>query len=48
MKPGWDFFDAHGNQGHMYSYFLFDAMDLTLIYEDKVPPPPFCPLFLNP
>jgi hypothetical protein len=32
MKPGWDFFDAHGNQGHMYSYFLFDAMDLTFIY----------------
>jgi hypothetical protein len=36
MKTGWDFFDAHGNQGHMYSYFLFVAHDLTLIYADKV------------
>lgn len=36
MKGGWDFFDAHGNQGHMYSYFLFEAHDLTLIYSDGV------------
>mmetsp|Transcript_64525 Transcript_64525/g.126726 ORF Transcript_64525/g.126726 Transcript_64525/m.126726 type:complete len:371 (-) Transcript_64525:223-1335(-) len=36
MKPGWDFFDAHGNQGHMYSYFLFDAQDLTFIYADEI------------
>lgn len=36
MKTGWDFFDAHGNQGHMFSYFLFEAKDLTLIYKDKV------------
>ena len=36
MKGGWDFFDAHGNQGHMYSYFLFEAKDLTLIYADGV------------
>ena len=36
MKAGWDFFDAHGNQGHMYSYFLFEAKDLTLIYADRV------------
>jgi hypothetical protein len=36
MKSGWDFFDAHGNQGHMYSYFLFEAKDLTLIYADSV------------
>jgi len=36
MKSGWDFFDAHGNQGHMYSYFLFEAQDLTLIYADRV------------
>ena len=35
-QAGWDFFDAHGNQGHMYSYFLFEAMDLTLIYADGV------------
>jgi hypothetical protein len=36
MKAGWDFFDAHGNQGHMFSYFLFEARDLTLIYKDEV------------
>ena len=36
MRPGWDFFDAHGNQGHMYSYFVFEARDLTLIYSDRV------------
>ena len=36
MRPGWDFFDARGNQGHMYNYFLFEAKDLTLIYEKKV------------
>ena len=39
MKPGWDFFDAHGNQGHMYSYFLFDAKDLTFIYHGYKGPP---------
>ena len=38
MRPGWDFFDARGNQGHMYNYFLFEAKDLTLIYEKKVLP----------
>lgn len=36
MPPGWDFFDAHGNQGHMYSYFMFDAKDITLIYKQSV------------
>lgn len=36
MKPGWKFFDAHGNQGHMYSYFLFDALDLTFIYKEEI------------
>ena len=36
MNAGWNFFDANGNQGHMFSYFLFDAEDLTLIYKDKV------------
>jgi hypothetical protein len=36
MKPGWDFFDGHGNQGQMYSYFLFDGKDLTLIYSNRI------------
>ena len=25
MNTGWDFFDARGNQGHMYAYFRFFA-----------------------
>lgn len=36
MKQGWDFFDSRGNQGHMYSYFVFDAADLTLIFDDRI------------
>ena len=32
MPPGWKFFDSFGNQGHMYSYFRFDARNLTLVF----------------
>lgn len=32
-KPkGWKFFDAFGNQGHLYSYWRFDAGDLALVF----------------
>lgn len=34
MKPGWDFFDAEGNQGHLYSYFRFDAQSLAIFFHD--------------
>ena len=36
MKPGHDFFDAKGNQGHMYSYFRYYAQDIALIYSDHL------------
>ena len=41
MNTGWDFFDARGNQGHMYAYFRFFARDLVLFY-----PSPRGPLFI--
>ena len=32
-KPkGWKFFDAFGNQGHLYSYWRFDRSDLALVF----------------
>ena len=36
MNTGWDFFDARGNQGHMYAYFRFFARDLVLFYPSQV------------
>lgn len=36
MPEGYDFFDAKGNQGHMYAYFRFYANDLTLVFADAV------------
>ena len=36
METGWDFFDARGNQGHMYAYFRFFARDLVLFYPSQV------------
>lgn len=36
MLPGHAFFDAKGNQGHMYAYFRFYANDLTLVYSDRI------------
>jgi hypothetical protein len=36
MTTGWDFFDARGNQGHMYAYFRFFARDLVLIYPEEI------------
>lgn len=35
-KTTWNFFDANGNQGLMYSYFRFDARSMCLIYTDRV------------
>ncbi|KAJ8603064.1 hypothetical protein CTAYLR_006658 [Chrysophaeum taylorii] len=32
QPPGWDFFDAQGNQGHLYSYFRFDARSLAILF----------------
>ena len=29
-SQGWTFFDAKGNQGHLYSYFRFDAKSLVI------------------
>ena len=35
MNTGWDFFDAQGNQGHMYAYFP-SRLDLVLFYPSQV------------
>lgn len=32
QNAGWEFFDALGSQGHLYSYFRFDARSLAILF----------------